>query len=957
MKTDNKRSILGWILMLLTGVFIIIVVYRGIQLLRAWQKKRRDNRYFKKPIEKDIKGLSSEEARARKIEGMSNEIPLRPRRTLNQIWRENTFSKFNLSLLGIALVQLILGKPIDALLSVGILVLNITLNVVQEMIARRRLKDVELKNNPKTTLIRDGEIQSVNPEDIVYGDMLIIGQGDQLYADGEVVQEDHLIIDETILVGENKQRRIKRGDEVLAGSYCVSGRGVYKALRIGSDRKIMQQLQHSSTEKKELTPIERIINKVLTIMLIVVAFFTVILLVRYLDFNIGVPVEDLLDAFSVIFSLAPAGLFFMIMLTYTAGTADLAKLGALVREARSVETLAQIDTIFFTKSDVLIGTNVDLDFHPQATTEYSISETRIIQVLGDFSHTLPMNSPIIKAIATSYEGEKRHILEMAPFLSVYGWSAISIEAADLKGTLVLGYSELLKNKIKEGKSEGENAQAPAKASTVKKAFSSVTHLFRHSDQDTSEFNSGESNHDELKPVPIEKAADNPVGTVESENEKDKQKGAKKIFGRLTKFIKRSKTETDHASEITDQKREEIELIFAYSPEVKGLHDQKGNPVLPKDLIELCRLHFSERIDPETIETLRKFMRNKIDIKILSADHPEKTAELLKGAGWKMPDGNGIRCITGKELSGMSSIQRRSVIQHTQVFGNLTPNQAGQVVQILREEGQQVAVLGNRVKDVPALKSANLAIALQSSSQMARSAAHIILLEDSTEILQKILIKGQRIVNGLTDVLKLYLNQILYLTLLIVALRVVLHGFPYKSAQGGLISALTITLPSLGLSLMASAGTLKGKQLGKALANFLIPSVITIAAAGMVIYYHFFTMYNSTSYAQLTITYVLVGIGLVLVIMMKPPIKLKQGVRIIKRNLVFLAIDAVSMLAFVLAISIPLFQKLLKVGPLKKESDYIFIFGVIVVWAVVLGLIWFIWPFIGRGRAWMFRTRK
>jgi len=961
MKPTNKKNVFLWIAALLSGMLFFIVILRGIRLLIAWRKQRKGTQYFKKPIEKDIRGLSSEEAKTRKLDGMSNEIPLKPRRTLNQIWRENTFSKFNLSLLGIALVQIILGKPLDALMSIGILVLNISMNVFQELLARRRMKEVEFANQPKTTLIRDGKVQSVNPDDVVYGDMLIIGPGDQLYADGEVVQEDHLIIDESIFAGKNVQREVKQGDEILAGSYCVEGRGVYTALRIGNDRKIIQQLENNKTKKKgnkkELTPIEKIINKVLTIMLIVVALFTIILLPKYLGLDTGVPVDDIIDAFGVIFSLAPAGLFFMIVLTYTAGTADLAKIGALVREARSVETLAQIDTIFFTKGDVLTGTNVDIELYPQALEEKGVSETRIIQVLGDYAHTLPLNSPVIKAIAKSYEGEQRQVKEMAPFLSVYGWSAITVDDADLKGTIVLGHQQLLRKSITEKQPQQSSQGEAEKPSMVKKTIGNVTHLFRKTKKENPETDSSDYKDDDPeRSTPKDGEA---IDNVPSDEKKDSQdrKGVKGVFGRLTKLVKREKPQEGAISKKATEEIEKIELIFAFSPEIKPLTDRHGKPVLPIGLIGLCKLHFSEQINPDAIKTLQKFSQEGIDIKILSNDYPEKTVDMLKNAGWKIASGEDINYINSAQLTSMNALQRFTAIFKTQIFGNLTPSQAGQVVQILRDGGQQVAVLGNSVKDVAALRSANLGIALQSSNQMARSAAHIILLKDSTDTLQKVLEKGQRIVNGLMDVLKLFLNQILYLAILIVAIRVVVYGFPYKSAQGGLISALTITLPSLGFSIWASTGTLKGKQLAGILTHFLVPTVITTSAAAMVVYSYFLKMYGAIPYAQLAITYTLVGIGLMLVLLMKPPVRVRGGFRVVKNNFRFLVIVLVSLLAFILAVSIPLFQKLLKVDLLQQSSDYLFILVVIVIWSLLLSLIWFIWPYIGYSKSWMFKKRK
>ena len=143
---------------------------------------------------------------------------------------------------------------------------------------------------------------------------------------------------------------------------------------------------------------------------------------------------------------------------------------------------------------------------------------------------------------------------------------------------------------------------------------------------------------------------------------------------------------------------------------------------------------------------------------------------------------------------MDEAQLADAVTENTVFGHIVPEQAGLSVGLLRERGEVVAFVGDRVRDVPGMRQANLSITGQGSSQAALSVADIVLLKDSAKVLLDILDKGQRIVNGLLDVLKLYLTQMLYLTIMIIALRVLVGGFPDISKQGTVIAVVTISLP-------------------------------------------------------------------------------------------------------------------------------------------------------------------
>ncbi|MCJ7660867.1 MAG: HAD-IC family P-type ATPase, partial [Anaerolineales bacterium] len=482
-KTASKRSALIWasiILAALAALAAVLVKYWRVRQAHLLTQERKPAPP-PQPIHAEIQGLTAAEADARRGEAQDNLIQLQPRRTTKEILRYNTLSIFNLSLVGIAFVQLLLGQPLDALLSLGVMLLNIGLNTAQELIAKRRLRDLKTATQPSVTVIRDDAAQSIDPNEIVVGDALVAGPGDYLFVDGEVMGEGHLVMNESLLSTSSDTPTKREGDPVYAGSYCLSGRAVYITQKVGQDRKISKLLSELQTGKEELTPLESIINRILKVLLAIVAIFTFILLATYFRLDLGIPSEVIIDATSVIFSIAPASLFFMILLTYAGGTADLAKLGALVHRARSVESLAQIDTICFAREGVLTGTHVEIEDLQPPDGNSRVAESRLRQILGDYARSTSLDNFAVRAMANSFEGNRREILTEAPFLAVFGWSAVTFDHNDLRGLYVLGVPVIMETYLIAGSEETAEIEPdaqPKEPSSLKRMTTGIGKLFR-----------------------------------------------------------------------------------------------------------------------------------------------------------------------------------------------------------------------------------------------------------------------------------------------------------------------------------------------------------------------------------------------------------------------------------------------------------------------------------------------
>jgi len=903
----------------------------------------------KKKLLEKIKGLSEDEVQARQQPDLDNSLSFKPVRTRQEIWRENILSIFNLSLVGLALVQLFFARPLDALLSLGVLGLNIGINVFQENFARMRLKDILQETRPMVTVIRDQTTHSIDANELVIGDMVAFGPGDELLADGIVVHKDEMVVDES-MIGDGDRRAVKgQGDTVFAGSFCVSGHAVYQVEKTGADRYITKLIENSPQTGEELTPIEIIIGNVLRVLLVIVAVFTGFLIYRYL--NIELPISDdfFIEVAGIIFSIAPAGLFFMITVTYAASTVDLARFGALVHRARSVEAMAQVDTICFSREGVLTGTKLDLNVLAQGGAEESIPRARIQQILGDYVRSSTVDNKITRTIRNNFPGSARKTLDEAPYLSISGWSAINFDDPDLSGTYILGVPAALDPYLNQEELSDEQPESgePNRARKMASRFGS---LFRRSKDDQ-----GDENEPADRKDPVE-TSDNPVSddnenpdassTLEEDSAPDKPGLFRRFLIRVSQLAQADALEEEDSPD--EQSDPPIELIFAHYPDPSPLFDEQGRPQFPVPLNPLCELSFAEQVRPESVSVIKSFHDDGIGVKIFAAERPNQIVELLEKAGLSEKL---LNTISGADLSQFEKDEFSQAAEDNGIFLDLTPEQMGEIVAALRANGQYVAMVGDAVNDVPALRAANLAASYKYSSPAAQSVADILLLENTLLVLDRVLDKGQRIVNGLLDILKLYLTQVSYLSLMIVGIALIGVGFPVRGIQLTIITMVTITIPSLGLTLWANPGVLYGNSLRKSLSHFILPAATTIAIAGIFTFFTFGEdVLEKREYAHLTVTYTLVFTGLLVVLFLRPPFRLLAGGSPLSADRrIFMMVVVLTVLFFItvaLSSAIAFLNDLLLLDWLNPLTDYASITILVIVWAVSLLLIWRLWQIPG-----------
>ncbi|WP_328310386.1 HAD-IC family P-type ATPase [Actinomycetospora sp. NBC_00405] len=377
-----------------------------------------------------VEGLT--EARARELarEGKANAPVSGSGRTTARILRTTVFSFYNNTLFVIGFALLALGRYSDALVSVGLGIINAALAAFQELRAKRQLDRLQLLAREPVTVVRDGADRSVPPSEVVVGDLVRLRSGGQIVVDGPVVA-GRLEADESLLTGESDPIAKAVGDPLLSGSSCSGGEGLQRAEDVGVDSHAGRLTIAAREDTTGLTPLQRRVDLVVRLLILLVLLMSgAILAQAALD---GSTVLRFVQTSAVLSGLVPYGLFFLVAVAYAVGAARIGGRGALVQQTNAVEAISRVDVVCTDKTGTLTSGRLALvEVVPAGGDEAGARA-----LLGTFARSVASTNATTTALAadTSLPGEPAEVLDEVEFRSSLRWSGITL--AD--GTaLVLG---------------------------------------------------------------------------------------------------------------------------------------------------------------------------------------------------------------------------------------------------------------------------------------------------------------------------------------------------------------------------------------------------------------------------------------------------------------------------------------------------------------------------------------
>ncbi len=828
-------------------------------------------------------GLSSAEVARRRQAGLGNSPVPPTTRTYGQILRENTFTFVNNILFALGIALVLVGRPLDAVVSLGVISTNIVVGIVQEIRAKRTLDRIALLTRPTATVVRDGTTTHVSPDELVLGDLLELRAGDQVVLDGRIAS-GAAGLDESQLTGESDVVPKRPGDEVFSGSFATTGSARYVAEKVASASFANQITAGARTFRRIVTPLQGEVNLVVRVVLAIVVYLEILLVIRGLVQALR-PGDVVADA-TLLAGLVPNGLFVSIAVAYALGAIRILRFGALVQQSNAIESLSHVDVLCLDKTGTLTANKLEVD---GVVPLGGASEDEVVAAVAALAASASAGNKTSEAIAARWPSASRPLAAEVPFSSVRKWSAVAFAdptereavdggraAAPVPGIVALGAPQLLRRYLVEA----ADTAGPAAA----------------------------------------------TGTADSDREPEGWDAVRAELARLTARGMRV-------------------LLVAGHPDAAALEspDDDAAATLPAGMRAIGLVALRDELRAEAAETLAAFRANGVHVKIISGDDPDTVVALARQAGLV----DAVHA-SGDELDALDDERLAELADDTIVFGRITPAQKERLVDALRARGHYVAMIGDGVNDVLSLKKANLAIAMGSGTQATRGVADLVLMQDSFAAVAQAVEEGQRILNGMQDILKLFLTRIATVALVVVS-SLVVATFPIELRNASALTVFTVGIPTVLLAFWAQPGRRVRASLTRTLAVFVAPAAIVSSLVGLLVLNGSLYLAGGGSLsaaefavaldnARTALTAFLVYAGLLLIVFVEPPTPWFAVVETITRDRRPALLALVLGVGFIATLQLGVARDFFSFG-LPGPRDALLVVVAVAAWAVLVREFW------------------
>lgn len=390
------------------------------------------------------RGLSDAEAERRRAAGLGNAVEQRTTRTIAGIIRTNTLTRFNAIVASLTFVVLVVGDPVDAVFGL-VMVLNSVIGIVQEVRAKRTLDAVQVLLTPSIGVLRDGRLRTVEPAELVQGDIVRLEAGDQIPVDGRVLETEGLEVDESALTGESDPVAKPTGAAVLSGSVVVAGAAMAEATAVGAAswaHKLTEQAKDFVLTSSEL----RVgIDRLLRVVSWLLPPLSALLLWSQLGANASLA-DALVAAIAGVVALVPQGLILLVSMTFAIAVVRLGRAQVVVQELPAVEGLARVDVLCVDKTGTLTTGRLSLDridaFDDLTNDDALTNGTELRAGLAALTKLDAARTATMDALRPELTGHDDDwpVETVVPFSSARKWSGAVFGR---HGTWVLGAPEIL----------------------------------------------------------------------------------------------------------------------------------------------------------------------------------------------------------------------------------------------------------------------------------------------------------------------------------------------------------------------------------------------------------------------------------------------------------------------------------------------------------------------------------
>ena len=378
-------------------------------------------------------GLTPKEVVQRIESGQSNAVKTSTSRSVQDIVRANVFTLFNGIIFAAMVLVLITGSWRDAVFGF-VIIINTGIGIVTELRAKRTLDKLSILVASEFLVRRDGRDVEVPHNEIVLDDLLWIRAGEQVPADGQIIQTWGLELDESMLTGESRTVRHKVGEQVYSGATAVSGMALVKVNAVGSHSYAATLTAQAKVYKKTVSDLNKGINTILKFMTFLVVPLCILLILSQIHtvggwgtaLSTGEWRQAVVSAVAGVVGMIPEGLVLLTSLNFAVAAMRLARHNTLVQELESVETLARVDALNLDKTGTITDGGIAFNRLVMLDSANAAAEQAATQALYDCCNEEQPNGTGQAVLAgLKAQGYGAGAVESrVPFSSARKWSAV-----------------------------------------------------------------------------------------------------------------------------------------------------------------------------------------------------------------------------------------------------------------------------------------------------------------------------------------------------------------------------------------------------------------------------------------------------------------------------------------------------------------------------------------------------
>ena len=719
----------------------------------------------------NFKGLTSQEAQKRLLKYGPNVLEEGRRISPIQIFL-NQFQDFMVVvLLAATLISALMGELADALTITVIVILNTILGFVQEYKTEKSLEALKKLAAPSAKVLRDGEEKEVEASQIVIDDVILLGAGDKVPADALLIEAHNLEVDESILTGESvpvhkeaplnlNRTAVESRNMVYMGTVVTKGKGKAVVTATGMQTEMGKIAGMMKEIEGEETPLQKRLNKLGKVLVVLALFIcgvvTVMGIIR------GEPIYYMfLSGVSLAVAAIPEGLPAVVTISLAIGVQRMLKRNALIRKLPAVETLGCTNVICTDKTGTL--------------TENKMTVTKVFCDEEVFDVRGKENEELIKKKNVS-RSALRKMLEIG---------ALCNNVKVKKESIKIG-----REVLEEDKYIGDPTEAAIFSFSLKSGISQdfLNKIKR------------------IEEIPFDSERKRMTVIVEIDGEKYAYtKGAPDVILELCSFkyvngkeVPLTPFDKKRALDVNEYFGKEALRVLAFA--YKKLPSK--SPIIAEFVErDLVFVGLEGMIDPprkEAYDAVLKCKMAGIKPVMVTGDHKVTATAIAKELNILV---EGEKVITGKDLDEMTDKELEKTCTNVSVYARVTPKHKYRIVRALKNRGFTVAMTGDGVNDAPALKEADIGIAMgKGGTEVAKEASSMILLDDNFATIVAAVEEGRIIYDNIRKFIRFLLscNFGEVLTMFFAALMSL--KLPLVPIQILMVNLITDGLPALALGL-------------------------------------------------------------------------------------------------------------------------------------------------------------